>query len=237
MGTPGFDHFESAKDVFNELCELSPIYHGLDWDRIENSEYQWPCPEKDHPGTPRLHEKEFKNGRGLFKIIGYRDPAEIIDDEFPVWLTTGRRLQSYHTRTQTGRSSGIDYLLNEETLEIHPADAEAWGIRDGQFVKMSSRRGEMAKLTSAPSPRSRPGGTRTSMRRSSPPTNSPAPDTVTLPGLALAKSIRSCIELNWLSLPTMTTAGSEPQLAIGSNEVAEYFTPPLIAWATKCGIL
>ena len=143
MGTPGFDHYESAKDVFNEICELSPIYNGLDWDRIENSEYQWPVPDKDHLGTPRLHEKEFKNGKGLFKIIGYRDPAEVIDDDYPVWLTTGRRLQAYHTRTQTGRSAGIDYLLGEEALEIHPADAEDWGIEDGQIVKMSSRRGSI----------------------------------------------------------------------------------------------
>ena len=142
IGTPGFE-FESAKDVFNELCSLSPIYAGLDWDRIENSEYSWPVPDKDHPGTPRLHEKEFKNGRGLFKVIGYRDPAEVIDDEFPVWLTTGRRLESYHTRTQTGRSAGIDYLLSEESLEIHPADAEAWDMADGEIIRMSSRRGEI----------------------------------------------------------------------------------------------
>jgi len=142
MGTPGFD-FGSAKDVFNELCSLSPIYAGLDWDRIENSEYQWPVPHKDHPGTPRLHEKEFKNGRGLFKIIGYRDPAEVIDSDFPVWLTTGRRLQSYHSRTQTGRSEGIDYLLSEETLEVNPDDAKAWSLADGEFVKMASRRGEI----------------------------------------------------------------------------------------------
>jgi predicted molibdopterin-dependent oxidoreductase YjgC len=142
IGTPGFE-FESAKDVFNELCSLSPIYAGLDWDRIENSEYSWPVPDKDHPGTPRLHEKEFKNGRGLFKVIGYRDPAEVIDDEFPVWLTTGRRLESYHTRTQTGRSAGIDYLLSEESLEIHPADAQALGMTNGEIIRMSSRRGEI----------------------------------------------------------------------------------------------
>ena len=90
LGFKGFD-FESAQEVFDELCSLSPIYAGLDWDRIDKGEYQWPVPEKDHPGTPRLHEEEFKNGRGLFKIIGYRDPAEVIDDEFPIWLTTGRR--------------------------------------------------------------------------------------------------------------------------------------------------
>lgn len=143
MGNKNFDHFNSAKDVFNELCSLSPIYSGLDWDRIEDGEYQWPVPDKDHPGTPRLHEKEFKNGKGLFKIIGYRDPAEVIDDNYPVWLTTGRRLQAYHSRTQTGRSAGIDYLLNEETLEINPKDAKTWEIKDGDFVRMSSRRGSI----------------------------------------------------------------------------------------------
>ncbi len=142
MGTPGFE-FNSAKDVFNELCSLSPIYAGLDWDRIDKGEYHWPVPSNDHPGTPRLHENEFKNGRGLFKIINYRDPAEVIDDEFPVWLTTGRRLQSYHTRTQTGRSEGIDYLLEEETLEVNPTDATSWDIADGEFVRMASRRGEI----------------------------------------------------------------------------------------------
>jgi len=142
LGTPGFE-FGSAKDVFNELCSLSPIYAGLDWDRIDKGEYQWPVPEKDHPGTPRLHEKEFKNGRGLFKVIGYRDPAEVIDDDFPVWLTTGRRLQAYHTRTQTGRSAGIEYLLPQESLEVHPDDAKAWGLENGGMAKLSSARGSL----------------------------------------------------------------------------------------------
>ncbi|MGY8827370.1 MAG: molybdopterin oxidoreductase family protein, partial [Candidatus Latescibacterota bacterium] len=141
-GFDGFD-YESAKDVFNELCSLSPIYAGLDWDRIEHSQYQWPVPTKDHPGTPMLHEGEFKNGRGLFKTISYRDPAETIDDEFPVWLTTGRRLQSYHTRTQTGRAQGIEYLLSEESLEVHPEDVAEWNLTDGGWCRMASARGEV----------------------------------------------------------------------------------------------
>ena len=98
-------------------------------------------PDKDHPGTPVLHEGEFKNGRGIFSIINYRDPAEVIDDQYPIWLTTGRRLQAYHTRTQTGRSSGIDYLLKEESLEIHPDDMAKWGLKDGDWANLSSRRG------------------------------------------------------------------------------------------------
>ena len=113
LGIPGFD-WQGPGDVFNELCDVSATYHGLDWDRIEHGEYQWPVPEKGHPGTPRLHEERFENGRGIFKLISYRDPAETIDDEYPLWLTTGRRLQSYHTRTQTGRAEGIDYFLPEE---------------------------------------------------------------------------------------------------------------------------
>ncbi|MBI1928350.1 molybdopterin-dependent oxidoreductase, partial [Candidatus Poribacteria bacterium] len=142
LGFEGFA-FESAKEVFNELCSVSPIYAGLDWDRIDKSEYQWPVPHKDHPGTPRLHEGEFVNGRGIFSVVHYRDPAETISDDFPVWLTTGRRLQSYHTRTQTGRAQGIDYLLAEEALEVHPDDVKAWGLADGDWCKMTSRRGSV----------------------------------------------------------------------------------------------
>ena len=140
MGWEGFD-FTSPKEVFNELCHLSPIYHGLDWDRIEHGEYQWPVPEPGHPGTPRLHEESFINGRGLFKTVEYRDPAETISDEFPLWLTTGRRLESYHTRTQTGRAAGIDYLLPEEALEVHPEDVRRLGLEDGGWAELASARG------------------------------------------------------------------------------------------------
>ncbi len=140
MGIPGFE-YESPKEVFNELCSLSPIYAGIDWDLAEDGEYQWPIPYKGHPGTLRLHEEEFTNGRGIFRVINYRDPAEVIDDEYPVWLTTGRRLQTYHTRTQTGRSQGIEYFVPEETLEVHPENVVEWGLQDGGWAKLSSRRG------------------------------------------------------------------------------------------------
>jgi predicted molibdopterin-dependent oxidoreductase YjgC len=140
MGVPGFD-YEHASEVFNEFCELSPLYHGLDWDLIEHGEYQWPVPYKGHPGTAVLHKDEFANGRGIFKLIRYRDPAETLSGEFPVWLTTGRRLATYHTRTQTGRAAGMDYLAPEERLEVHPDDVEAWGLQDGGWAKMSSSRG------------------------------------------------------------------------------------------------
>ena len=155
LDIPGFE-FESAKDVFNELCSLSPVYAGLDWDRIENAEYQWPVPEKDHPGTPILHEDEFKNGRGLFSLIHYRDPAEVVDENYPVWLTTGRRLEAYHTRTQTGRAAGIDYLLAEESLEVNPENLADWNLADGGYAHLTSRRGTV-KIRVKASEKSPPG--------------------------------------------------------------------------------
>ena len=142
LNIDGFE-YESARDVFNELCAVSPIYNGLDWERIAEGEYHWPVPDKDHAGTPILHQGEFKNGRGILTVVSYRDPAETISAEYPVWLTTGRRLESYHTRTQTGRAQGIDYLLPEELLEIHPDDVATYGLEDGGWAKMASPRGEV----------------------------------------------------------------------------------------------
>lgn len=140
LSIPGFE-YDSPKEVFNEICNAAPIYAGVDWDMVATGQYQWPIPYKGHPGTPRLHEDGFTNDRGLFRVIGYRDPAEVVDEAYPVWLTTGRRLQNYHTRTQTGRSSGIEYFSPEETLEVHPDNVKAWGLTDGGWARMSSRRG------------------------------------------------------------------------------------------------
>jgi len=155
LGIPGFE-WQSAEDVFNELCSVSPIYAGLDWNRIDKGEFHWPVPEIGHPGTPRLHEHEFRNGRGIFSVVDYRPPAETVSQEFPVWLTTGRRLQSYHTHTQTGRAQGIDYFLPEEHLEVHADDLRRWGLEDGGWCKMTSPRGSV-KIRTRHSKTAQPG--------------------------------------------------------------------------------
>jgi len=142
LSIPGFE-YESAKDVFNEFCELSPTYHGLDWDLVAEGRHHWPVPEKGHPGTPILHIGTFPRGKGLFKRPEYRDPAEVVDDDYPVWLTTGRRLAHYHTRTMTGRSLGSEYLVPEELVEIHPDDVRAWNLEDDGLAVMTSRRGSV----------------------------------------------------------------------------------------------
>ncbi len=154
-GLDGFD-WKDASEVFNELCSVSPIYAGLDWDSVEDGRYQWPVPEKGHPGTPRLHEDEFVNGRGKFMLIAYQDPAEVVDESYPFWLTTGRRLTSYHTHTQTGRSEAIRRVLPGERLEVHPDDLRRLGLSDGDTVRMTSRRGDVTVRVLATT-RSRPG--------------------------------------------------------------------------------
>ena len=142
MGTPGFE-FESAKDIFNELCSLSPIYAGLDYDRIDSGELHWPVPDHDHPGTPVLHEGVFLNGKGKLQLLDYVPPSENPDDEYPFYLTTGRRLPTYHTNTMTGRSEGFRILVPNEWLEIPPRDAEKLGFEDGDWARISSRRGDV----------------------------------------------------------------------------------------------
>ena len=148
LGFKGFD-YAGPQEIFNELCSLSPIYRGLNWERIDGGAFQWPVPEENHPGTPILHEKEFPRGRGLFKCVNLREPAEVVTEDFPVWLTTGRRLESYHSRTQTGRSEGIDYLLPRETLEVHPDDVRDWGLKDGEPCRMTSSKGSVEIIVEA----------------------------------------------------------------------------------------
>jgi len=142
LGIRGFE-WESPAEVFNELCSVSTVYNGLSWELIDRGAYHWPVPVPGHPGTPILHVGEFPRGRGLFKRPEYRDPAEVIDDEYPVWLTTGRRLAHYHTRTMTGRSVASEYLTPEELVEVHPDDAERYGLTDGGFARLTSRRGSV----------------------------------------------------------------------------------------------
>ena len=127
----------------NEVSVLAPAYAGIKYSRIEGDGLQWPCPSQDHPGTKFLHrDGKFTRGKGLFKGIEWTPPAEVADKEYPMVLSTGRRLFHYHTRTQTGRA-GLDEILPEETADISPQDAARLGIADSEYVKVSSRRGSV----------------------------------------------------------------------------------------------
>jgi formate dehydrogenase alpha subunit len=127
--------------VFDEMAQLTPSYAGISHTRLEQGGLQWPCPTADHPGTPILHTQKFTRGLGLLSPVAYRPPQELPDDEYPLLLSTGRILFHWHGGTMSRRSPGLDSLAPEAEVEIHPADAEAWGIEDGALVRVTSRRG------------------------------------------------------------------------------------------------
>jgi formate dehydrogenase major subunit len=134
----------SAQEIWdNEISVLAPAYAGIKYSRLEQDGLQWPCPSMDHPGTRFLHKGgKFTRGKGLFKAIRWTPPAEVVDEEYPFVLSTGRRLFHYHTRTQTSRV-GLDQMLSEETADISDVDANRLGIADGEYVIVSSRRGSV----------------------------------------------------------------------------------------------
>ena len=136
--------YDSAEQIMAEITSVTPSYGGINYTRLEaEGGLQWPCPSEDHPGTPFLHAGVFPRGKGLFHAIRHKEPAEKPDDAFPMTLTTGRVLYQYHTRTMTGRARGLNDLAPECEIEIHPDDAECFGLTDGQQARIASRRGQV----------------------------------------------------------------------------------------------
>jgi assimilatory nitrate reductase catalytic subunit len=148
-----FEHFpfQNSADLFRELRVLSKggvaDYYGISWERIEREMgVFWPCPESDHPGTPRLYENgEFyhEDGKAQFHAIDYKAPAEDIDDEYPIILTTGRVVSQFLSGTQTRRIGPLVEQIPEPLVEIHPILAKKLGVVGGDIVHVESRRGEL----------------------------------------------------------------------------------------------
>ena len=143
--------FEGPRDLFEELRRASAggkaDYAGITWERIEDEMgVFWPCPTEDHPGTPRLYEGgrfAFPDGRARFQPITYRPPAEVVDDDYPIWLTTGRTVSQYLSGTQTRRIGPLMEQNPDPWCELHPRLAQQLGIVDGAPVKVTSRRAAM----------------------------------------------------------------------------------------------
>jgi formate dehydrogenase major subunit len=136
----------SAAELWdNEISVLAPQLFGIKYRRLEGDGIQWPCPDENHPGTCILHlDGQFACGLGVFVPVEWTPPAEVPDQEYPFTLSTGRRLTHYHTRTQTGRSEGLNEILSEETADISPEDAGRLHIMQGELIKVSSRRGQVS---------------------------------------------------------------------------------------------
>jgi formate dehydrogenase major subunit len=141
----GWGH-PSAEEVWNEVRFLAPQLAGMSYERLEKlGGLQWPCPDEHHPGTPFLHARLWdddpsKRGRlAPFSVVHHAGPFEQPDDDYPLTLTTGRRLESFNTGVQSGGYGSP--LHRGEALDISPEDADRLGIREHDMVRVASRRG------------------------------------------------------------------------------------------------
>jgi len=144
-------NYESPEQIFDEMASLTPkSYAGMTYERMGLDGLQWPCPDTEHPGTPYLHKDQFARGKGKFFAIDYQDPAEMPDEEYPYFLTTGRMFAHFHTGTMTRISPHLDVEQKTAYVDINPKDAEDLAVRNGDILVLSSRRGQIeapARLT------------------------------------------------------------------------------------------
>jgi len=138
--------YDSAGQIMDEIASVTPIYGGISFDRIDSVGLQWPCPDKDHPGTKYLHKNRFTRGKGKFHAVHFKAPAESPDAKFPFVLSTGRQLYQFHTGTMTRKSPAINQVSPTGYVEIHIKDADKLGIADGNRVEVLTRRGRVSTL-------------------------------------------------------------------------------------------
>jgi assimilatory nitrate reductase catalytic subunit len=151
--------FKEPREIFDELRIASKggvaDYSGITYEKIEaQNGVFWPCPSEDHPGTLRLFEPGswnpiakgagpfyFPDGKARLVVAPYTPPAEDVDDEYPLMLTTGRVVSQFLSGTQTRRIGPLVDQYPEPLIELHPRLAEKLGIRDGELITAESRRG------------------------------------------------------------------------------------------------
>jgi predicted molibdopterin-dependent oxidoreductase YjgC len=137
--------YADAEEVWNELADLAPNWYGIRYDRLQEVGLQWPCPSRDHPGSPFLHAPRpaRPGGKGKFFPVEYQPPIEEPDSEYPLVLSTGRTLYHYNSATMTMRETGITDKQEAAFFEISAEDADALGLADGDPARLVSRRGSI----------------------------------------------------------------------------------------------
>lgn len=148
LGKEKYFSFPNPEAVFNELGRASAggvaDYAGISYQKIEaNQGVFWPCPSDEHPGTPRMFTDAFPtaSGRAKFHAVRHQAAAEEPDDEFPLYLTTGRVLAHYQSGVQTRRIARLNKMVSRPQVEINPATAERYDLEDGDAVTLVTRRG------------------------------------------------------------------------------------------------
>ncbi|MDX6544870.1 MAG: hypothetical protein QOG02_644, partial [Gaiellales bacterium] len=138
--------YGSSEDVWNEVRSLSPMHRGMSYERLEQlGGIQWPCPDEQDPGSQFLHarlwDEPLSGPRAPFNVVIQELPVDELSDEFPIRLTTGRRLDSYNTGVQSGGYSSP--LRRGESLDLSPEDCGSLGLAEGERVQITSRRGSV----------------------------------------------------------------------------------------------
>lgn len=158
LGKGHYFFYDREATIFDELRRASAggsaDYSGITIEKIAtNQGVFWPCPSPDHPGTPRLFQERFytPTGRARFHAIRHQQPAEAVDRDYPLYLTTGRVLAQYQSGTQTRRVTRLSEIAPEPLATLHPAVARQYGLADGDAVRLTTRRGT-ARFTARVTP-------------------------------------------------------------------------------------
>jgi predicted molibdopterin-dependent oxidoreductase YjgC len=139
-GTP------NPESIWNELRTLSPMHGGMTYRRLEElGGIQWPCYDESHPGEIFLHGRLWNDPligpRAPFSVVEFEPPVDTLDEQYPIRLTTGRRLDSFNTGVQTEHYPSP--LRHSESLDLSPEDGRNYRLREGQRVRVTSRRGSV----------------------------------------------------------------------------------------------
>jgi assimilatory nitrate reductase catalytic subunit len=150
LGRQRYFPFENTRQIFDELRVASKggvaDYYGITWEKVDAQDgVFWPCPELDHPGTPRLFVDRFghADGRARMFPIEYTPAAEEPGGDYPFRLTTGRVVYHYLSGNQTRRIGFLNEQAPEPWVEIHPRAAEPLGIKNDDRVRVRTPRGSM----------------------------------------------------------------------------------------------
>ncbi len=135
-------HYEDPAQIMDEIARLTPTFTGVSFEAIDRlGSIQWPCNAQAPEGTPIMHIDEFVRGKGKFVVTEFVPTEEKVNQRYPLILTTGRILSQYNVGAQTRRTANVAWH-DEDRIEIHPQDAEDRGIREGDWVGITSRAGE-----------------------------------------------------------------------------------------------
>ncbi|MAX53415.1 MULTISPECIES: formate dehydrogenase subunit alpha [unclassified Methylophaga] len=135
-------HYNHPSEIMDEIASLTPTFTGVNYDRLDElGSIQWPCNDENPVGMPTMHVDDFPIGKGRFSVTEYVATDERTNSRFPLLLTTGRILSQYNVGAQTRRTENQAWH-DEDVLDIHPSDAEVRGIKENDWLGITSRAGQ-----------------------------------------------------------------------------------------------